>query len=109
MYFYKESLYQIAKKEKKKIWTPFLPLNTLNILKSTELSVKKVKNILSIQNHFSNDPYLPVLKNIKNYIEKNFVLLICFLLPSTATLAATEKFFFLNINNSILIYYIIYL
>lgn len=101
MYFYKEILYQIAKKE------TFLPLNMLNILKSTELSVKKVKNILCIQNHFSNDPYLPVLKNIKNYIEKKFVLLICFLLPSTATLTATKKN--LNINNSILIYCIIYL
>ena len=66
MYFYKESLYQIAKKE------TFLPLNMLNISKSTELSVKKVKNILSIQNHFSNDPYLPVLKKIKNYIEQIF-------------------------------------
>ena len=65
MYFYKESLYQIAKKE------TFLPLNMLNISKSTELSVKKVKNILCIQNHFSNDPYLPVLKILKIILKKN--------------------------------------
>ena len=101
MYFYKEILYQIAKKE------TFLPLNMLNILKSTELSVKKVKNILCIQNHFSNDPYLPVLKNIKNYIEKNlFCWFVFFYLRQQPSLPLKKN---LNINNSILIYCIIYL